>query len=95
MEPKIEYLKSQQKKNRHLKNMGCFRPRHKNSFGRGRVWERWYWQSRVEQQSEPPLHKATVEAGLALKPELLREEANTKIPPLPVTVSDLLKECRK
>lgn len=31
--------------------------------------------SRVEWQSESRLHKAAVEAGAALEPELLREEA--------------------
>lgn len=38
-----------------------------------------------------------MEAGLALKPELLREEANKRSspPPLTVTVPDLVKECRK
>lgn len=55
-------------------NMRCFMLRHRSSL-RGRVWEVECWQLCVEWQSESLLHKATVEAGPALEPELLREEA--------------------
>lgn len=42
---------------------------------RGRAWEGVCWQLCVGRQSESVLHKATVEAGAALEPDLLREEA--------------------
>lgn len=68
------HSRKQTEKMWNVTNMRCFMLRHKSSL-RGRAWEGECWQLCVEWQSESLLHKATVEAGLALEPELLKEEA--------------------